>query len=132
MRLTISENRAIRDVQYDFNTCYPFLKLEFYKLQDADSSLPVKKHLPHSLSLKAAGLKSGGMLELKNEMTVAELEKIFLKAFGLDVQVSRRSGALWLETTMTDSWSLQKQNDHGREISLGGGIPRFNAGGDGL
>jgi hypothetical protein len=33
------------------------------------------------------------------------------------VQVSRKSGTLWLETTMTDSWTLGQQNEHGRELS---------------
>jgi hypothetical protein len=33
--------------------------------------------------------------------------------------VFRKSGNLWLETTMTDDWTLQQQNDHGYEISTG-------------
>ena len=44
-------------------------------------------------------------------------EKIFKDQFSLAVQVFRRSGNLWLETTMTDNWTLRQQNEHGREIS---------------
>jgi hypothetical protein len=113
----MSKNKTVHDVQDAFSMEYPFLKLEFYKPVNG-SFLPMKKHLPHSTSLEAAGLKKGGEIEVYKEMTVEELEKCFQLLFGLNVQVSRKSGILWLETTMTDKWSLQKQNEHGRQISL--------------
>ena len=50
-------------------------------------------------------------------MTVGELEKLFRERFGANIQVSRKSGTLWLETTMTDNWTLKQQNEHGRELS---------------
>jgi hypothetical protein len=50
-------------------------------------------------------------------MKVNELENIFQQKFSLSAQVFRKSGNLWLETTMTDNWSLLQQNNHGREIS---------------
>jgi hypothetical protein len=52
-------------------------------------------------------------------MKVKDLEKIFKDQFSLAMQVFRKSGNLWLETTMTDNWTLQQQNEHGREISTG-------------
>jgi hypothetical protein len=67
--------------------------------------------------LSAAGLKNNGELALNDLMTVGELENSLLENFGLNVQVSRRSGTLWLETTMSDKWTLKQQNDHGRELS---------------
>jgi hypothetical protein len=30
---------------------------------------------------------------------------------------------LWLETTMTDNWTLQKQNENGREVSITTRVP---------
>jgi hypothetical protein len=50
-------------------------------------------------------------------MTVSELEKLCDEQFGISIQVYRRSGTLWLETSMTDSWTIQQQNDRGSEIS---------------
>ena len=116
--LDVSQNRTISDVQKDFNSQYPFLKLEFYKVQRLDEALTVRKHLDKSIPLKLAGVKNGGMLEVNERMTVKEFEKAFLQNFGLVVQVSRKSGMLWLETTLTDNWTLAKQNEYGREISL--------------
>lgn len=118
MIIDLSAGKAIHELQQEFNTQYPFLKLEFYKIQQGASALPGRKHLDHSALLKTAGLKKAGRLVVKEEMTVGELEKELLGQFGLDVQVSRKSGSLWLQTTMTDSWTLRKQNEHGREISL--------------
>ncbi len=118
MLLVISKEKTIRDVQMDFSNQFPFLKLEFYKRDNADPALPVKKHLSHSTTLRQAGLKESGVLDIQNEMTVVALEKKFFSDFGLDVQVLRKSGMLWLETTVTDKWALEKQNEHGREISL--------------
>jgi len=50
-------------------------------------------------------------------MKVSELEKIFLEDYGLNVQVFRNSGRVWLETTMTDDWTLAEQNRQGEELS---------------
>ena len=35
----------------------------------------------------------------------------------VQAQLFRRSGNLWLDTTITDLWTLQRQNEHVREIS---------------
>jgi hypothetical protein len=35
----------------------------------------------------------------------------------LSVQVFRKSGKSWLETTFTDGWTLKKQNQEGIDLS---------------
>ncbi len=118
MTIQLSENRLISDVQDAFSAGYPYLKLEFYYMQLTDPELPIRKHLPQFLSLRAAGLRDAGSIELNDEMTVEEVEALFQSRFGLNAQVSRRSGMVWLETTMTDKWTLKKQNDQGRDLSF--------------
>ena len=118
MTLLISNEKQVQDLQHQFSARYPFLKLEFYRSVKTDPALPVRKYLQPSTVLKAAGLTTPGMLEVNDEMTVVELESSLLKNFGLIAQVSRKCGMLWIETTMTNKWTLQKQNEHGREISL--------------
>ena len=56
-------------------------------------------------------------MDIEPTMTVASFEQTLLNQFGIAAQVFRKSGNLWLETTMTDQWSLAQQNEHGREIS---------------
>ena len=64
-----------------------------------------------------AGLRQEGQVEVAETMTVKELEKTLRDKFGLTVQVARKSGSIWLETTISDNWTLKQQNDHGSELS---------------
>lgn len=120
MLLQINSEKTINDLQKDFSSAYPFLKLEFFK--DTSSSANKKlQQQPLKFILKPAGKK--GSLPFGDSTQVIELEKAFLDEFGLHVQVFRKSGNLWLETTFTDRWTLKQQNDHGREISVAHGYP---------
>jgi len=113
MQLKLTSTIMVSEVQKEFNDAFPFLKIDFYKkLLEKD-----RIKTPVSASLKAAGLKEKGAVVIHDNMTVAQLENIFRQKFGLMIQVSRKSGNTWLETTMTDGWTLKQQNDHGRELS---------------
>jgi hypothetical protein len=50
-------------------------------------------------------------------MTVNELEQRFKSQFGLNIQVFRKHGKTWIETTVTDNWTLFKQNEEGKTLS---------------
>jgi len=63
--------------------------------------------------------KMEGELLIDDVMTVSDLESTFRNQFGLAAQVFRRSGNIWLETSITNGWTLKQQNDHGREITIG-------------
>jgi hypothetical protein len=121
MHLTIQPNRLIGDVQKDFNDMFPYLKIEFFK---KNLSLQVgsggQKPLPPVRKVAESQLAiTDGEIDIRPEMTVKDLEYMLGKHFSLSVQLYRRSGNIWLETTMTDSWTLKHQNEHGREISTG-------------
>ena len=117
MTLDIASTKNISEIQNDFNSLYPYLKIEFYAVNGNANGKSQKKHLQNSVKVKNAGLTRGGSIEISDLMTVGELEHIFRTQFGLSAQVSRKSGILWLETTMTDKWTLKQQNDHGKELS---------------
>jgi hypothetical protein len=119
MNLHIAPNRLISDLQKDFNKAFPFLKLEFF--QNRNQQLPAftfQQILTHNNRIAEGQTAiTDGDIEVKPDMKVKDLEKIFKDQFSLAAQVFRRSGNLWLETTMTDNWTLRQQNEHGREIS---------------
>jgi hypothetical protein len=117
MVLSLTPDKAIHQLQLEFSRRYPFLRLEFYKLKNVEVE-GAETELNPFILLKNAGLKMEGELAIEDSMTVKQLEKIFRQDFGLGVHVSRRSGLLWLHTTLTDRWTLEKQNQHGREICL--------------
>ncbi|HRN58379.1 MAG TPA: hypothetical protein PLL71_18090 [Agriterribacter sp.] len=115
MYLHISTEFPISDVQKAFSNTFPFLKIEFFKnRRGADHLLPGD----HSM-LEAQQKIREGSIEVTGDMKVSELEQALDKLFPLHAQVFRRSGNIWLETTMTNDWTLAHQNEHGREISTG-------------
>jgi hypothetical protein len=119
MRLHIAPNRLINDIQKEFNEAFPFLKIEFFKTRSfTRSDFMANQIIPSQRKIGDTQLAiTDGDIEIVEEMKVKDLEKIFKDQFSLAMQVFRKSGNLWLETTMTDNWTLQQQNDHGREIS---------------
>jgi hypothetical protein len=121
MLLHITPIRTISEVQKDFNSMFPFLKIEFFNNRfNSRKDFTVAKIFPSSRKIGDIQLAvTDGNIGISGDMKVADLEKQFTGLFGLSVQVFRRSGNLWLETTMTDSWTLQQQNNHGKEITTG-------------
>jgi hypothetical protein len=119
MYLHIAPNRFIGEIQKEFNEAFPFLKIEFFRTKSFSRSDFMAHQIIPSQRKIGEGQQAitDGDIEITEEMKVKELEKIFKDQFSLAAQVFRKSGNLWLETTMTDNWTLQQQNDHGREIS---------------
>lgn len=117
MVIHLSNDSTIADVQKEFNTLFPFLKLGFF----------TKNHKPFEGNSKRSILAPDTKLKLlkkekikvkiEPDMTVTELEQLFKSKFGLNVQVFRKSGRSWLETTVTDNWTLSKQNEEGEELN---------------
>jgi len=127
MKIRITPTRLISEVQEEFNALFPYLKLEFFRSRGYQSG-PVANHIiPHNRRIgDCQAAITDGTIEINKNMKVKELEKIFKDLFRLNVQVFRRSGNLWLQTTMTDEWTLQNQNEHGMEISLSHKTPLIN------
>ena len=117
MKIKVSRKMSVGEIQEQFNSQYPFLKLEFLmprRVQASGQHL-IMGHNHLKLENIQPAMKEGGMV-VNNLTTVGEVESFFHNHL-FDVQVFRRSGNLWLETTMTDGWTLEKQNNHGKEIS---------------
>jgi len=114
--ILIRADRPIGDVQKDFARAYPFLKIDFFKV-NGKSKYTTTEKLDKLALLKSCNIIREGEVELNDAMTVLELERRLREDYGAYTQVSRKSGKLWLETTMTDNWTLKQQNDHGRELS---------------
>jgi hypothetical protein len=44
-------------------------------------------------------------------------EKDFEKILGLSAHIFRKSGNVWVETTLNNDWPLEEQNEEGKQIS---------------
>lgn len=119
MKITIDKAKTILDIQKEFTNLFAFLKIEFFTRPHGKGMGSEKRFMKegHSLLTNSGGHGKEGVVEIDGEMTVTELERLFEENFNLYVQVFRRSGKLWLETTATDNWTLNYQNEQGRELS---------------
>ena len=120
MFLHIAPHRRISDVQKEFNAWFPYLKLEFFRNNSfTRRNLATQEIIPQNRKIaEGQTITRDGDIDVSEEMKVKEIERIFKDTLSLTVQVFRKSGNLWLETTMTDNWTLHQQNKHGKEISI--------------
>ncbi len=119
MELKISRDQTIREIQNEFHKAYPFLKMEFFKRSHrAGMPSPKSDLIPVSTPLNTLmnGFEAGAV-NIESSKTVAALEEEFRKRFGLNVQVFRKSQSLWIETSLTDHWTLARQNEEGEVFS---------------
>lgn len=115
MKLHVDDNRTISAIQEDFNRQFPFLKIEFFKKpHETGEASPLNEMLPSDSTLaKWRTVHNEGDIVLTADTTVDAVEKGFQDKFGISAQVFRKSGAVWLETSATDSWTLKEQNEQG-------------------
>lgn len=120
MEIYIIEDDLVSNIQREFRKCYPYLKLQFYKTSHREGESSGKAdRISSELPLSEVTMfHTGGKINIDPERTVAQVEADFLHQFSLCVQVMRQSGGLWLQTTDTDHWTLQQQNEEGRVHSI--------------
>lgn len=116
MKLNIAGAVTIAEIQKVFNDEYPYLKLVFFTrphraYKGSNAKFMIQERTCPLSELTA--LKREGELHLEAEMPVWQVERLFEEEFGLHVQVFRKSGSVWLETSVSDSLSLEQQNDKG-------------------
>lgn len=116
MKISIN-NKTISQVQQEFNQAFPFLRVEFFKEGHNENQGSKIESLINKPNQIISNSVSQDIIDISGEMTVFELESLFKAKFNLNVQVFRKSGNSWLETTFTDGWTLNKQNQEGFELS---------------
>jgi hypothetical protein len=117
MDIQLNDNLTLDDIQQEFEKKFYYLKLMFFKKSHVDKKGSPKKDLLSGNTKLININHKNGKIVFDENIPVTELEKLFKENFGLNVQVFRKSGKSWIETTVTDSWTLKKQNDQGKELS---------------
>ena len=119
MKITINDDRKIFAIQEEFNTVFPYLKLEFFSKPHKELAGSAKKFVKDNSNTlgECRTIHNKGEIIITSNMTVADLEQRFNDVYGLSVQVFRQSGKSWLETTVTDGWTLEEQNSQGEDLS---------------
>ena len=117
MEILINNGKTIREIQEEFQKSFPFLKIEFYKEYHLNGKGSPKniKWSPGLTIREIRKLNNEGHLTIHESMKVSEVESEFSKVFGLPVQIFRKSGRIWLQTTRTDDWTIAKQNQKAQQ-----------------
>ena len=118
-KMKISNDKKLKDLQCEFNQNYPFLKIEFFKKShDFGDSSDEKKRLDPEMTVgEIRQLPTYGYMPLNGYQKINTFEQLFARAFGLHVQVFRKSCNKWLQTWASDMWTLDEQNTRGRIMS---------------
>ena len=110
MDIQITPETKISELKASFSKRFPHLKIEFFSGNSrklvGDDQLEVQD---------LSGRKQQGALHITGLTTVAELEKLFTHRYGLNAEVFRKSGSVWLQTSVTDAWTLDEQNHEAME-----------------
>ena len=118
MKIKINKDTTVQAIQKQFNVYYPYLKIEFYK--DVPKNKPILKAeiLVMMESLKRIdSFYEGKIIDVDKKRTVHEVSQDFEQMFGLTAHVFRKSGNVWVETSLTEDWTLEDQNKEGEQIS---------------
>jgi hypothetical protein len=116
--ITVNANNPILKIQEEFNHAFPYLKIEFLFTATKEGSMTRYYVHSHQKTLRECRtVHSIEKLVITATMTVADLEHYFNQIYGLRIQLFRKSGKLWLETTVTDGWTLEEQNGQGEALS---------------
>ena len=118
MKIAINDHRKIFAIQEEFNSAFSNLKLEFYSKPHQSKGASEKEFIKHGKTLgECRTIHEDGNITITPHMTVYNVEQNFRDIYGLGVQVFRKAGGVWLETTETDGMTLEEQNKLG-EVSL--------------
>lgn len=119
MELVINETKTVGEIQKSFNKRFPFLKISFFKRPHAAGEASPLSEMHHidELIKDIRHKDKNGIISVDGDMQVKQIEMLFQEVFGLSVQIFRKSGEGWLQTTTTDSWTLNQQNAKGKEMN---------------
>lgn len=111
MSMKLTASTTLQDLATAFAKAFPYLKLAFFvhrrgKWVEAE--------------LQTAPLATSNneiIVNLDPERTVKDVLEELQALLQLEVMILRRSGKLYIETSVTESWTLKRQNEEGAELS---------------
>lgn len=113
--MKITNETRIQEIKEEFHNSFPGLKLEFYNHSHEafDGSAKSDQVADDSVLLSELKGFQTGEITFDPQLTTKQFEEQFENHMHLHVQVFRRSNKMWLQTSATDSWTLETQNRKG-------------------
>ncbi len=119
IKIVINDKRKIFAIQKEFCETFPYLRIEFFAKPNKPSAPTSHKMMKHPAKTlgECRTVHHSGTITITPNMTVADLGDNFRNIYGLSIIILRKSGKAWLETTVTDRWTLEEQNKQGEALS---------------
>ena len=117
MNINIMPEKSIGAVQEEFRAEFSHLKLVFFSKPHAAYKGSAAKFLISDRHKTLGELNpqiQQGQIDLDPATPTWQVEKFFEESYGLHVQVFRKSGNTWLETSVSDALTLEQQNTKGK------------------
>ena len=117
MTINITAEQSMEAVQEAFQAEFSHLKLVFFTKPHTAYKGSAAKFLISDRQKTMGELNpqlQSGQIELEATTPTWQVENLFETTFGLHVQVFRKSGNTWLETSVSDALTLAQQNEKGQ------------------
>lgn len=114
--MKINNSKQLKDLQNEFNQVFPYLKIEFFcKPHEEGNGSDEADILNSELTVgEVRNNETDGFMPMNGALPVGVFENLLKDNFGLYAQVYRRSHGKWLQTWVTDIWTLEEQNNRGK------------------
>jgi hypothetical protein len=109
MILKIEKDSPVKNIREMFNHAYPFLKIEFFRPSPGEKTYAKRERVKTGLIDPV----KPGIVDIGPQQTVKAVERNLSEITGLEAQILRKSGSLWIQTSRTDDWTLAQQNGEG-------------------
>jgi hypothetical protein len=121
--MLITNKTLIKDIQQEFNAHYPSLWIEFYTGSGGRTGTAASRSRVNAdLALKRVSDPCSPQatdIDIHKDRTVGEIKHDFLQKFGLQARLMRKTGNVWVGTSLTDDWTLERQNSEGTCLLFG-------------
>ncbi len=112
MEIKIEAGKKFGKVQEEFTQKFPYLRLDFVSTGVRSKELCLITENGHN---KVADKIP--FIVFNDNTTVKETVNQFKELFNLSVKVLRKSDGHWVETSLTENWTLTKQNLEGKNLA---------------
>jgi hypothetical protein len=110
---------TLKEIKEQFNRKFPNLKIEFFEHEhEVGEASPKQAIFDDSFRLKDVR-KEGSMkpISIHGNTKTSSLENHFEEEYGMHVQVYKKRGKTWIQTTSTDDWTLSQQEESTHDIA---------------
>jgi hypothetical protein len=111
MLIEVKPDMMLKDLKKQFHNYYPQLKIEFFNQSSTEHGHNSKEQLlDNDTILHTITGVGDGTINFTGNTSVRQFETLFAETFQLNVQVFRKSGNVYLETSNTDDWTLDQEH----------------------